>query len=360
MLKGIVFLIALLLTACQASMGTRELSLDRLAYNETLQYSTMQQNLLNIVRLRYNDPPYFLSVNSIVSQFVYTKSMQSNGALNNNYLGSPMAYVIPSVTPSLSLEDRPTITFTPLQGTEFVTRLMTPVDLSVVYMMLRAGWGFSHVFRPIVDQIGSIHGAKTASRPTSSRVPEYREMLILTNAFRKLQAARSLEFTALEEEKKFALKLVVTNFSVLNTKEKLVLRKISITPEEPYVTLVRHPSQEPHEVYVQTRTVLGIFNYFSKGVDVPDIDIEKHRVPMTYYPDGRMFDWRLITGKLFKVKVSAQRPKFKTMVMVKYRNYYFYIDDNDFESKESFILMTILMGIYEGKIQEFLPLFTVS
>lgn len=354
------FLISFLLVSCRASIGTVELPLDRFSYNETLQYSDMQQQLLNIVRLRYSDPPYFLSINSIVSQFEYTKSATASATVNSGYYFPPIPYVVPYVQPSVAFADRPTVTFTPLQGTDFVTRLMTPVDLSVLYMLLRAGWGISHTLRPIVEQMGPIDATKTASRVTSSRVPHYRTFKAITNALRKLQRVDALDISKGKVGNEFAIRLQVKSFATLSKEDIIALGKINITRDEPYVWLTKEPSDNPHELYTQTRTVLGILNYLSKGVDIPEEDIKMKRVAMTYYPNGQIFDWHAVTGKLFRVRVTKKPPKSDTLVAVKYHNKYFYISDYDFETKETLMLATIIMGIYEGKIEGFLPVFTVS
>lgn len=320
----------------------------------------MQQTLLNLVRLRYSDPPYFLAVNSIVSQFNYTRDITASGTINSGFYGNPQPYVIPLAQPTITFSDSPTITFTPLQGTEFVTRLMTPVDLSVVYMLLRSGWGISHVLRPLVEHMGEIDASKTASRVTSSRIPHYKTFKAVTNALRKLQHADALEVSRDKLGDEFAIRLEAKSFLPLSRKDIEVLSKIGITPGEPYVWLTKKYTGKPHELYTQTRTVLGMLNFFSKGVDIPKKAIKNKEAPMTYYPNGEIFDWRNVIGRLFRVYVAEEAPKSGVLVSAKYRGDTFYISDYDFETKESLTLITIIMGIYEGKVEGFLPVFTVS
>ena len=354
--KGFVFFVFFLLVSCVPSIGTIELPINRYAYNESLQYSEMQQQLLNIVRLRYSDPPYFLSVNSIVSQTLFTKEGEANAAANSVF-GLSRTLIEGGVRASLS--DKPTVTFSPLQGTEFVTRLMTPIDLSVIYMLLRAGWGVSHIFRPLIERLGPIDNVKLASRVTSSRIPQYKEFKYLSNVLRNLQHAEHLTTSKKKTDDGFSLRFDVASFATLSREERATLRKINISPETPYFELTSKPDDGPHTMYVQTRTVLGMFNYFSKGVDVPEADIRNKQVPMTYYPSGQIFDWHQVPGELFRVRVCSNRPS-NALVSVKYRKHWFYISDSDFESKESLMLITIIMGIYEGKIESFLPVFTVN
>ena len=123
--------------------------------------------------------------------------------------------------------------------------------------------------------------------------------------------------------------------------------------------MVSHSSKEPHDVYVQTRTVLGLLNYLSKGVDLPPEDVRNKQVPMTYYANGKPFDWHRITIGMIRVHTSNQRPA-NDYATVNYRHHWFYIPNDDFESKETLSLMAIIMGIYSGEIKTFQPVFTVS
>ena len=347
-------LILFILTSC-SNIGSIELPIDRLGYNDALQYSDLQQELLNIVRLRYSDPPYFMSVNSIVSQFSYSRT----GSFSVSNSSAPPPALLGTGSGDISFSESPTVTFTPLQGTEFVTKLMTPVDISVIYMLLRAGWGINHIFRPIIQEFGPIHNAVLASRVTSSRIPHYREFLALGAVFRKLQHAGTLDMRRDKVNGAFAIRFDITTFAGLSEKEKSLLAKISATPDSPHFWLVNKPSQKPDEVYIETRTVLGMLNYFSKGVDVPLDDIKNKQAPMTYEANGELFDWHKVTFGMLHVCTSPQKP-VNAFVSVRYRKKWFYINNSDFESKETMNLIMIIMGIYQGKIEGFLPVFTVS
>ena len=61
-----------------ATLGPRTIRGDRFNYNESGAESSKEQILLNIVRLRYGEPIYFLEIGSMLSQF----SFQATGALS--------------------------------------------------------------------------------------------------------------------------------------------------------------------------------------------------------------------------------------------------------------------------------------
>ena len=56
--------------------------------------------------------------------------------------------------------------------------------------------------------------------------------------------------------------------------------------------------------------------------------------------DGRVFDWQQVTGGLFTVKACrGKKPPACATVAVPYRGYWFYIDDTDHATKNTFVLL---------------------
>ncbi len=348
------FTMLIFIAGC-SNFGATQLPPDRLSYNASLQYSDNQQMLLNIVRLRYTDELYFLSVNNVVSQFSLSKSLDLNVANNT----APPPAISASGDANISLSESPTITYTPLQGEDYITKLLTPVDLSVLYMLMRAGWGANQVFRLLIQRLGHMQNAILASRTTSSRIPKYKEFQKFGLMLRDMQYADILEVTPDQINGKFAIKLTITNFAKVKPRYLSLLARHGINAKSPMVWMVSDPSQQKNHIFVQTRTLLGVFNYLSKGVDVPAEDIRRHLVPMTYTKDGQIFDWRKITVGQIKVRNSKSKPT-NGYLSVRYRGYWFYIADEDFDTKETLNILSILMGIYQGEIKSFLPVFTVS
>lgn len=343
-----------LLTSC-LNFGATQLPPDRVSYNNSLQYSDTQQMVLNIVRLRYNDAPYFLSVNNVVSQFSFTNSLDIN--LSNNSVPPPA--LLATGTGSTSLSESPTITYTPLQGEEYVTKLLTPVDLGVVYMLLRAGWGVNEITRIFVQHLGHMDNATLASRTTSSRLPKYKDFHQFGLTILALQHDDNLIVTNDKISGDFAIRLTVKDFKRLTPKQRVILAKHHFTPATPSVWIVSWPTQEKQELFAQTRTVLGVFNYLSKGVDIPEEHILNHTVPMTIMKNGEYFDWRKLTIGQMRIRHSKTRPS-NGQINIRYRGYWFYVADDDFQSKETLNILSIIMGIYQGQIKSVLPVFTVS
>lgn len=333
-------------------MGTIQLPSNRLGYNNALHYSNAQQQLLNIVRLRYMSPPYFLNVNSIVSQFTYGKSV--NGAVGNDMHAITAPSTVWTAGGTASILETPTITYSPIQGKKFITMLLTPVDMSVINMFLHEGWGFSHILRLLVQRIGPVENVALASvRPKSS------EFLELSSAISYLQFHDALYVENDEIDGNPATKLIVSNFNGLKPKQRMLLAKIGLTSSNPYIWLVNRPSHQRHQVYLQTRTLFGVFNYLSKGVEIPPEDIALGRVPLKRLENGQIFDWRTVTKGLINIRTSKSQPK-NVSLSVKFRNSWFYVADNDEDSRETLDFLAILTQVYEGNVNSDAPLFTVS
>ena len=349
----IVCLVMVVVSAC-SNYGAVQLPPDRISYNASLQYSDNQQMLLNIVRLRYTDTPYFLSVSNVVSQFSYSKSLDLS--LNNP---APPPALSVTADGNISLSESPTITYTPLQGQEYVTKLLTPIDLSVIYMLIRAGWSADKVLRILVQRLGPLDNAVLASRSISSHLPKFKKFQEFSLALRAVEYTDNLTVKPDVINNKFCLKLTIDDYNQLTPPQRSFFAKIGITREFPSLWIVSWPTEQPHEFYAQTRTVLGLFNYLSKSVDLPEKDIEEERVKMSYEMNGKPFDWRQVTIGHMHVRTCRERPA-NGRLAVRYHDNWFYIADNDFESKETLSILSVIAGIYQGEVKSFLPIFTVS
>jgi len=62
-----------------SSFGPSRLPPDLFDYNGAIAESSQEQMLMNLVRLRYQDVPVFLSVSSVLSQYVYSGNASVNG-----------------------------------------------------------------------------------------------------------------------------------------------------------------------------------------------------------------------------------------------------------------------------------------
>ncbi len=96
-----------------SQLGPGRIELGRGHYNVVVQQTDNEQMLLNLVRLRYRDTPYFLQVASVSTNFEFEVSADVSAALSTG----PNVYGLGIAGRAI---ESPTITYTPLQGDQFV------------------------------------------------------------------------------------------------------------------------------------------------------------------------------------------------------------------------------------------------
>ena len=111
---GLAF--ALALTGCK-NIGPRAIARDRAEYSDSISDSWKRQTLLNIVKLRYFDPPIFVDVGQIVAGYSLETSVNVGGQISsaNAIQGNSATF-----GGAAKFTDRPTITYTPLTGNKFI------------------------------------------------------------------------------------------------------------------------------------------------------------------------------------------------------------------------------------------------
>ena len=166
MLKPLgIFLCAVALTACH-SLGPRSISRSHGLYGEAIATSLNEQFLQNLVRLRYRESPYFLEVGSVTSSLNFTSAAGVESALST---GSGPDIVQPSAGTSYS--NSPTISYTPLQGEDFLRKVLVAVPIESLFVLLQSGWSADRVFGICVERINGLENAPSASGPMPEDPP---------------------------------------------------------------------------------------------------------------------------------------------------------------------------------------------
>ena len=76
---------------------------------------------------------------------------------------------------------KPTITYLPLNGADYVKNVLSPISLDTILLLTRSGWAADRVFRLTVNKINGVNNASEASGPTPSSAPTYKGFRLLAS-----------------------------------------------------------------------------------------------------------------------------------------------------------------------------------
>jgi hypothetical protein len=358
-------LLAVALIGC-TSVGPKSIRAARFNYNSAIIDTRNEQLLTNLVRLRYRDPPYFLEVSSVSTQYVLGGSAGASvGSLGDNAVGG--------VNGAVAYEQRPTITYLPLKGDDFVDRLLSPVPMEAIVLLTHSGWRFDRVLRCCVTRVNDLWNAPTASGPTPDRAPAFdsfmetaelleglRQSGALELRYRRVRKGEELEIAPLgAEQERHVLKIVFKPLEG-NSEETARLKELlGVRSDLDEFYLTPNPTyRESYEIGLLPRSLLGAMSYLSQAVEPPQRDVEAGRVTVTRKADGSVFEWPELTGGLFRVRSSLSPPD-NAFVQVRYRDAWFYIDDADLDSKSTFNLLDQLFQLQAGDAGGAAPLLTL-
>lgn len=377
-------------------LGPTALTESRWRYNEAIRKTSNEQLLLNLVRLRYRDVPFVLDVGSISAQFQFEQSADIAGRLNENVGPNPINPDSLDLGGGVSFSDRPTVIFSPVQGQTFVRQLMTPINLDTLLLLQRSGWRLDRIMQLCVQSINGVDNATRASGPTPPDVPPYKDFQRVCELIQTLQNRRQVAFGYVSEDSDLSDPIPASSIQgadlVLAAKEGYALRKVesgegfvlrgqknhielriaqtamdsvevrelldllSLAPDRNRFEVIfigtdvvdREPNPPGFQrIFIATRALLGTMFYVSQGIGIPASHEEDGLVTLTRTSDGQPFDWSEITGDLLKIH-SQRLPPQNASVAVKYRNYWFYVDDSDLNSKSTFTFLAQLGSLQAG------------
>jgi hypothetical protein len=338
----------LALSGC-ASIGPATVQRDRFDYNAAVSDSWKQQLLLNIVRLRYGDNVVFIDVAQIVSGYTFQGTLSATVARNAPFGG----YDSGSMGAQGIYIDRPTITYAPLTGQQYMRGLMTPVSPQAVLFLMQAGYPADSVLRLALDSINGRHNRTWSPARAHPGDPEFARVVQLIR-----DAQRSGEVGMRVDVDKANRTSTVLTFRRRSSTapprpesvELATLLGIEPGAEEYQVTYGMR-SGGGRDIDMNTRSLLQILAEFAGSVDVPRVHLE----------DGSAYR-TVPTGEDDRPPIrirSGTSPPEDPFTAVRYGRYWYWVDRNDLDSKRAFSFLIGVFNFMETGKSEALPLVTI-
>ncbi len=347
--------IATLISGCH-SFGPDELRGTHPLYNAAIVDSQNEQFIQNIVRLHYRDPAFFLDVVSVTASL----KMDVSAGLDQSAfdLNSGGADIL-QFSASGAYTTAPTIAYAPLQGESFVKSVLKPIAIEDVFALAGSGWTNRRLLSLCVERINDIENAPSASGPTPKLPPKH------TDSFNRLLelfdevAGENVIVPRINpdtKETQLEIKSSPEHYAAILEIKQLLGLDPKLEIYHVNSDFLEHKSDT---VSIRNRSLMSIFFYLSHHVESPKDHQANGLVTVTRNKDGSEFDWgKTAGGSLFHIHQSNTQPDM-AFVAIPYRGQWFYLADNDLESKSTFMLLTQLFRLQAGSAKSAGPTLTL-
>ena len=352
-LLSIAPLLGMALTSACATPGPLAIDTTRADYNAVLQRTGNEQLLLNLVRLRYRDTPYFLEVANLTSIL----SFQSSSGLGLRL--EPGTTTPFNLDGRIVFEEQPTVAYVPLQGEEFAKQLLTPMGLGTVQLLTSGGWSIERILRLCVQRVNGLANAPSASGPTPRLQPDHEDFQRLASLLRELQLDGLLTVELTSVDGGVGLALRIADEALDDERTERMVELLGLAPGQRSYPLVASTGEvRTDRIAMELRSPMAMLFYAAQSVEVPEDDEDAGVVTVTMRRDGERFDWTDVLGGLIEIQSAPERPE-RALVAVPYRGAWFYVEDTDLSSKSTFLMLTQIFALQAGEIGGSAPFFTL-
>jgi hypothetical protein len=344
---AIVFtVIVVTLAAGCRSLGPNNLGRDQLDYSASIGNNWKNQMLANIVKLRFVDMPVFVDVGSIVSGHTLETIVQGRMGFSDSFTGSNSQ----GLSAGGRYTDRPTITYMPKTGDDYLRSLLAPVEPKNLLALVQAGYDAELLFTWAVEAINGVHNysVMTARKEADPKFLEFTRLL------RELQVLGTIawEFeTDPDTDHDILLVMRRGNPSPQVVEKSTRIREIiGLDDSRDRYQVVYAPFMESPEILaLQTRSVLQTLAAMSGFVDVPE-GLSDQAASGFSVRDG--------LARPFHVHSAKERPE-RSYAEFKYQDHWFWIDPADMASKQVFTLMLFLTTLTSNAGEGAGPVLTI-
>lgn len=336
------FASTVILSGCGSLIASIDLHGSRHRLNEAVTITTEEQLLLALVQTRFVHNPGFLDVSVINTQLNWS------AGIGGNYSTNPSTGTI---SPSIDYSESPTITYMPLQGQEFVRRMMVPVSLETLAILMETGWSGDAVLRLVVQRINDIPNSFEGSIADLEIAPEYSKFNRVTHLFDHL-IGHGIVFLTTVPDNHYPIEswdwknpenlkhgeirkstweasdspIMLNVHRELRKKgdseseltELLDLLGVPLNNLKPrnkfnprFDSLILQNAMRPAfegDIWVHTRSMQEILYALSWAVQVPTEAKQKGEVSVVRAGDGRPFEWQKMFKGLLTIHWSPSEP----------------------------------------------------
>jgi hypothetical protein len=339
--------------------------------------------------MRYNETPGMLSVSSIAAQYELSGQAEARpffiapNPSNSNVIFRTFTAILPDLSAMGS--NRPTISLTPGDDGDAARRFLTPMTADTLVFLMQTGWPASVLLRLWAERINGVPNLDPANAAACTGIPDPARF---QRALELLRFAADRELLSIRTEAKITevsgplpaetataaaaadavrqgLELRPRadgkTWTLVRRERRLVVQVTPGSEQDPellelegllnllpgrskYDLVVApgripdpllHPAPASGELRITPRSTAQVYLYLTNGIEVPP----EHVVAGLVCPSSDR-DCHEATGGMFAVyTATGHKPPPKAYAAVKYRGWWYYIDDQDAQSKATFAIM---------------------
>lgn len=352
--------VALLTLPGCMSFGALTLDRDRFDFTQAMANSWKQQTLLNIVKMRYGDTPIFVDVGQIVSSYSLVSSVQAGGTVYPNLERVPSTSISNFFNLGVQGQytDRPTITYTPLTGSQFIRTLMTPIPPIRIFELVEAGWRVDMLFNAAVQ---SVNGLSNSRGGAQLRL-EDPEFVKVVKSLRRIQTSGTVGSRAVADKDKQGEGLVMF-FSTkkvppeIQEEQEAMKRLLGLNPEKTEFSVIYGAAPGRDDVIaMHTRSGFQILYELATFVEIP----EEHERELRAYPHLPVPpDGQETLPPLIRIVSDVTKPT-DAFAKVFYNDRWYWIENRDLPSKALFSFLLIMLTLAETGQKAPSPFLTIQ
>jgi hypothetical protein len=332
-----------------SSIGPGTVPRDRFDYSSAVADSWKEQALLNIVKLRYMDTPVIVDVSQIVSGYSFQGAVSGTYGQNTPFGG----FYSNGVGVQGIYTDRPTITYTPLTGQQYMKGLLTPIAPSSVLFMIQAGYAADSLMLLTLESINGLNNRSLAPSHMNPGDPEFFRAVELVRAG---QRSGEIGMHVQVDQVKKETTLLTFHRRTLNggappeAAELARLLRLDGTLSEYQVTYGMSAGGGS-QIDMTTRSVFQMMLELAGTVEIPKVHLDDGSTyPVPPPTEG--------PAPLMHVHSGTTHPS-DPFAAIQYQGYWFWIDRGDLLSKRTFAFLTAIFNFADTGKLENLPLITI-
>jgi hypothetical protein len=330
-----------------AWLGPDIVRVGRPAYNDAILATNDEQLLQNVVRMRFVDSLGFLAVNAIHANVTFTATGTVNVGFGpaSNYAGQLVPFA-----GTLSTEQNPTISYSPVTGDQLLRQFAAEIPLEQAILMINYSHDARPAWRSLVRRVNNLRNPDFPNPPVLVVDPRFEEVVELAG---RLQSYGTLYWVKLAGGATGSA-IVLHSYSPQNSREVarllelLAIRKPERDGDDVIIPVqLSTGSPSPNTISLETRSLLDLMRLAAASIELP-----------ADTPGAARFPTPGPAAHGLRIRSAEQHPP-ESRVSTQYRGRWYYIDNNDDASKQWFQALQLLAGAQPAEGAGMAPVLTI-